>query len=58
MSDKKRLNVLGVGVDTAAMKEAAETLVVAMDGGSVYSVYTPIRKLFYMLIKILNTVRF
>ena len=38
MSDKKRLNVLGVGVDTAAMKEAAETLVVAMDGGSVYSV--------------------
>ena len=41
MSDKKRLNVLGVGVDTAAMKEAAETLVAAMDGGSVYSVYTP-----------------
>lgn len=41
MSDKKRLNVLGVGVDTASMEEAAKRLVSAMDGDSVYSVYTP-----------------
>lgn len=41
MSDKKRLNVLGVGVDAASMEEAAKRLVCAMDGDSVYSVYTP-----------------
>lgn len=41
MSDHKRLNVLGVGVDTASMKDAADKLVAAMEHDAVYSVYTP-----------------
>lgn len=41
MSNNKRLNVLGVGVDTASMEEAAERLVSAMDKTNVYSVFTP-----------------
>ncbi len=41
MSEKKRLNVLGVGVDTASMAETADVLLSAMEGESPYSVYTP-----------------
>lgn len=41
MSENKRLNVLGVGVDTASMAETADVLLSAMEGESPYSVYTP-----------------
>ncbi len=41
MSENKRLNVLGVGVDTASMAETADALLSAMEGDSPYSVYTP-----------------
>lgn len=41
MSDEKRLNVLGVGIDNANMTESADKLVSAMNGDAVYSVFTP-----------------
>jgi len=41
MSENKRINVLGVGVDTASMTETADALLAAMEGESPYSVYTP-----------------
>lgn len=36
-----RLNVLGVGVDTYTMEEAADVLVAAMENDEPFSVYTP-----------------
>ncbi len=38
---KKRLNVLGVGVDTYNMEEASDVIVSAMDKDDVFTVYTP-----------------
>lgn len=39
--DNKRLNVLGVGVDTHSMEQAAERLISAMEADAPFSVYTP-----------------
>ncbi len=39
--NRKRLNVLGTGVDTYKMEEAANVLVSAMDENVPFSVYTP-----------------
>lgn len=36
-----RLNVLGVGIDTYSMEEAADVLVAAMDENEPFAVYTP-----------------
>lgn len=41
MTNRKRLNVLGVGVDTYTMEEAANELVSAMEKDVPTSVYTP-----------------
>ncbi len=41
MIDRKRLNVLGVGVDTYTMEEAASVLVQAMEQDLPKTVYTP-----------------
>jgi len=41
MGDKKRLNVLGVGVDRVNMEEAANLLVSKMDEDGTFPVYTP-----------------
>ncbi len=41
MSERERLNVLGVGVDTAPFDQAADRLVAAMEQDASYSVYTP-----------------
>lgn len=37
----ERLNVLGVGIDTASMAETADCLLAAMENDAPYSVYTP-----------------
>ena len=41
MSKRERLNVLGVGVDTVSLNEAADRLIAAMEQNAPYSVYTP-----------------
>ena len=47
MSDKKKLNVLGVEVNTETMEETAQAIVGAMEGSTPTTVYTPNSEIIY-----------